>query len=565
MIKEAKTNTKIKISEKKILAYALKNALNHDSKAQVGSVLPKLFQEGLKKEQIKSIIPTIQKIVKQVNVLSRLDQEKKFNELSKLVKRRKERVGLPTLSNAIKGKVVMRFAPYPSGPLHIGNARPIILNDEYVKEYGGKLFLVIDDTIGSEEKQLIKEAYELITKGSDWLEINYKKPVIYKSDRLKLYYKYAEELIKKNKAYVCFCDSETLHKNRIKGIECKHRNTKPKENLKYWKEMLKGKYEEHKATLRIKTDMKHKNPAFRDRVLFRISKREHPKTKKKYKVWPLLEISWAVDDKLLGITHILRGKELMIETDMEKYIFDIFGWKYPEFIHTGLLQFEGAKLSKSKSQKEVKTGRYIGWDDPRTWSLQSLERRGFKPEAIRNFILQFGVTQTEIKVPIEALYKENKKIIETSNRFFFVANPKKITIKNAPKIKTKLELHPDHPKRGHRIFETGQNFYITTEDYKKIKKRKPYRLMNLFNFSDFKFLSRKHDLNFGAKLIHWLPIQKNLIKTEILMPDAKIIKGLAEPDIRKLKIGDIIQFERFGFCRFDKKDKNKFVFWFAHR
>ncbi len=556
---------KKEIGEKKILAYALANAITHDGKAQVGAVLPKLFQEGLRKEQIKSILPKIQKIVKEVNSLNKKEQEEEFQELNKLVKKRKEREGLPQLPKAKKEKVIMRLAPYPSGPLHIGNARPVILNDEYVKMYGGKLFLVVDDTIGSEEKKIVKEAYRLIPEGLNWLDIKYNKKIIYKSDRLKLYYKHAEDLIKKDKAYVCFCDAETLHKNRFKGKECEHRKVSPKENLKHWKEMLEGKYKEHQATLRIKTSMKDKNPAFRDRVLFRISERKHPKTGNKYKVWPMLEMSWAIDDKLLGITHVLRGKELMIETDMEKYIFDIFKWKYPEFIHTGLLQFEGAKLSKSKSQKEIATGKYFGWDDPRTWSLQSLKRRGIKKEALRVFILQFGITQTEITVPIEALYKENKKFVESSDRYFFIADPVKIRIKDAEKLKTKMHLHPDYSKRGDRNFTTYQDFYISKDDYKKISKGKTYRFMNLFNFKNFKFVSKEHKPELGAKLIHWLPIQKDLVKTEILMPDSIVMKGLAENGIRKLKAGEIIQFERFGFCRFDRKEKDKFVFWFSHR
>ncbi|UZE94230.1 MAG: glutamate--tRNA ligase [Candidatus Pacearchaeota archaeon] len=558
----------MKKSEKKILAYALANAISHNGKAQVGAVLPKLFQEGLKKEQVKAIIPKIQKIVKQINALSKEAQEEKYQKLSSLVKRKEERKGLPELPNAKQGKVVMRLAPFPSGPLHIGNARPFIVNDEYVKMYQGKLLFVIDDTIGSEEKRIMPESYKLIPEALDWLKIRYKKPIIYKSDRLNLYYRYAEELIKKDKAYVCFCSSDVLHENRVKRKECEHRRANIKENLKNWKEMLNGKYKQGQAILRIKTNMQHKNPAFRDRVLFRISEREHPKTKKKYKVWPLLEFSWAIDDHLLGITHILRGKDLMMESEMEKYIWDIFGWKKPIIIHTGLINIEGAKISKSKSQKEIVTGKYFGWDDPRTWSLQSLRRKGIEAEAVRAFCLSLGLTQTEATVPIENLYKENKKIVEKSDRYFFVANPTKIKIKSALKIKTKILLHPDHPKRGCRNFSTYQDFYIANEDYKKIRRGCLYRLMNLFNFTKntyFKFISKEHEPKLKAKLIHWLPVQKDLVQAEVLMPDGNIIKGLAENGIRKLKPDTIIQFERFGFCRFDGKEKNKFLFWFGHR
>jgi len=394
-----------------ILAYALKNALEHEGKAVEGAVISGLFHEGLKKEDVKNIIKEIKLILNKVNAMTLDEQQVQFDGLKESTSHREGRQEgeLPELPEAVKGKVVMRIAPFPSGPLHIGNTRQVILNDEYAKKYDGKLLLVIDDTIGSEEKQIAPEAYKLIEQGVQWLQVKYQKPVLYKSDRLENYYKYAEELIQKGKAYVCYCDAETLRKNRAEGKECEHRKQSIEQVMIEWKKMFK--LGEGKAVLRIKTSMKDPNPAFRDRVLFRISEREHPKVKKKYKVWPLLEFSWAIDDKLLGMTHIIRGKELMIETDMEKFIFDIFGWKHPVFIHTGLLQFEGVKLSKSKGQKEIREGRYAGWDDPRTWSLQSLEKRGIMPETVRKFIVGLGINQNEITVPIDILYAENRKLL----------------------------------------------------------------------------------------------------------------------------------------------------------
>ncbi len=555
----------------KIFFYALTNAISHDGKAQATSVLPKLFREGLKREDIKKVIPEIQKIVSEVNNLSIEEQKLKLESLDVKVTKKEKKTGLSDLPD-VKGKVVMRFAPYPSGPLHIGNARPAVLNDEYVKKYGGKLLLVIDDTIGSKEKQIIKEAYKQIPEGLDWLQIKYDK-IFFKSDRLKIYYKYGEQLIKKDKAYVCFCSSKILHNNRIKKIECKCRNKMIKENLAAWKEMLTGKYKEGKAILRIKTSMQHKNPAFRDRVLFKISNRTHPRVGKKYKVWPLLEMSWSVDDHLLGITHVLRGKDLMIESEMEKYIWKIFGWKAPVLIHTGIVNVGGAKISKSKSQKEVKSGKYIDWHDPRTWSLQSLKKRGIRPEAVRAFCISLGLTQTEATVPIETLYKENKKFIESSNRYFFIQNPVKIKIKDAPRMIAKVPFHPNHAERGYRILETQEDFYITKNDYEEIKKSKQeiFRLMNLFNFKKvknkmiFEFHSKELQPLLKAKLIHWLPVSKELIKTNVMMPEGTIINGFAEHNIKNLSPDTIIQFERFGFCRLDKKSKKEFEFWFAHR
>lgn len=395
----------------KILAYALKNALEHEGKAQAGSILSSLFHEGLEKSQVKEIMPLINETLKKVNSMKKEEQEKTFKDEEKEISHREARDEneLPEIPE-VKGKVVMRIAPYPSGPLHIGNTRQLLLNDEYVKKYGGKLLLIIDDTIGSEEKQIILEAYKLIEDGARWLDVKYEKPIIYKSDRLEIYYKYAEELIKKGKAYVCLCDAETLRENRKNKKECEHRKQEPKQALEQWKKMFSMK--EGQATLRIKTSMDDKNPAFRDRVLFRISEREHPKVKKKYRIWPLLEFSWAIDDHLLQMTHVVRGKELMIETDMEKYIMDIFKWKHPVFVHTGLMQFEGIKLSKSKGQKEVMLGNYIGWHDPRLWSIQSLEKRGILPETLRRFIISLGINQNEITVPTDILYRYNRELIK---------------------------------------------------------------------------------------------------------------------------------------------------------
>jgi glutamyl-tRNA synthetase len=402
------------MEKSKIEAYALKNAVEHEGKCQANSVLNSLFVCGLKKEQIKEIMPLIQEIVKKTNSLNLEEQKKKFAEIENEgeISHRdvREEGELPELENAEKNHVIMRIAPYPSGPLHIGNTRQLVLNDEYAKKYLGKLLFVIDDTIGSEEKQIAPEAYELIPKGIEWMGVSYEKPIIYKSDRLEIYYKYAEEIIKKDKAYVCSCSSDLLRENRKNGKECWCRKQKIEENLKLWKEMFSAK--EGKLALRIKTSMKHPNPAFRDRVIFRICDREHARVGKKYRVWPLLDFSWAIDDRLLGITHIIRGKELMIETDMERYIFEIFGWKEPVFIHTGLFQFEGVKLSKSKGQKEVRSGSYIGWHDPRTWSLQSLEKRGFVPGAIRKFIISQGLTKGEVTVPIDSLYAMNRGLIK---------------------------------------------------------------------------------------------------------------------------------------------------------
>jgi len=264
----------------------------------------------------------------------------------------------------------------------------------------------------------------------------------------------------------------------------------------------------------------------------------------------------------------------MMESEMERYIWKIFNWPEKTIIHTGLMQIEGIKISKSKGQKEVNAGRYSGWDDPRLWSLQSLQKRGILPEAIRKFIVNLGVNQNEITVPVDSLYEENRKLIEKAKRYFFVSNPEKIKIKKIPLDEevAKIPLHPNYSELGERTIKAKDEFYVTNEDGKTIKKEKKanFRLMHLFSFNgNLEFVGKEYKKELNAAMMHWLPADKentkDLIKTEIIMPDGKTEKGLSESNIKNLKEGEIIQFERFGFCRLDKKSKDKYLFYFTHK
>ncbi|MBI1978539.1 MAG: glutamate--tRNA ligase [Candidatus Aenigmarchaeota archaeon] len=545
-----------------VYKHALLNAIEHDGKAEVQSVLGKIIAEDPSlKESIKEIIPEIKKVVADINSLTLEEQKNTLGKLGiKPVEKRIVHAGLPELHNAISGKVIMRLAPYPSGPLHIGNTRMVVLNDEYVKRYEGKLILVFDDTIGSEEKFIIPEAYKMIPAGLKWLGVKYHK-VFYKSDRLKLFYQIAEQLINKDAVYVCECSAEILRNNRMKGIVCNHREQSTKINLKKWKLMLKGKYKEGKAVVRLKTDMQHSNPAFRDRVLLRVTDRKHPRVGKKYKVWPMLEFSWAVDDHLLGVTHILRGKDLVIEDMVEKFIWDIMAWNKPEILHYGLLNFEGVKLSKTESRKLIERKIYKGWDDPRVWSLQSIEKRGVQPEALRNFVVGMGLSLADVNVPVEILYAENRKLIdEASNRYFAVLNPVMISVKKTGTKSTKALLHPDFPKRGNRKIPVNVNkIYVERNDFENFHDNE-VGLMNLFSIrlkKNSEITSK--DVKYEIQKIHW--VSEPNVKIKIVMPDGKEFNALAEPAIKKLKKGGIVQFPRIGFAKLDKN----MTFYFAHK
>jgi len=556
---------------KLVLKHVLLNAVQHNGKADEKVVIGKVVSGNPElKDKISQVIKSIKTNVETVNLWPSEKQKIELEKMKIKIERKVEKekkLELPPLPNAKKGKVVMRLAPYPSGPLHIGNARMVMLNDEYARRYDGKLFLVYDDTIGSEEKRLIPEGYKLVKEGLDWLGVKVHK-IFYKSDRLPIFYKYAEEMLRKGLAYVCLCTAEELRANRKAGFECVHRKQTPEENLELWMSMLDGTYKEGGATVRLKTDMEHPNPAFRDRVLLRVSNRKHPRVGNKYHVWPLLEFSWAIDDHELGVTHILRGKDLVIEDLMEIFIWEKFGWKKSEFLHYGMLKMEEAKLSKSKSRAAIESGTLTGWDDPRTWSLQSLARRGIKPEAVRRFILRMGMSLADVTVPAEILYSENRKIVDAkAKRYFAVFEPMKISIGSVPKILKNnvvtAPVHPDFPAQGKRTIPFDPNsVYIEKQDYEKYNGEK-LGLMNLFSVvlgKNTKFSSEKIEMN--SQKIHW--VSEPNAKIKIVMPNGEVKTAIAEPDIRKAGVGDIVQLVRNGFCRVDKRG-NDIVLYFAHK
>ncbi len=386
--------------------FALQNAVLHDGKADARAVLGRLLSEDPSlRSSAKEAAREVERVVAEVNRLSPDAQRAELTSIApELLERARADVGpkeLPPLPGAVDGKVVLRLAPYPSGPLHIGNARAFVLNDAYAKRYHGRLLLVFDDTIGSEEKPLLPEAFDQVKEGLDWAGVEYDQ-VLYKSDRIPLHYEWAEKLLATGEAYVCECDADTLRKNREGMRACVHRTQDVDETIAMWKAMLAGEYGEGEAVVRLKTDMAHPNPAFRDRVLFRIAEREHPRVGTRYRVWPMLEFSWAVDDHLLGITHVIRGKDLVMEDMMEARIWDVLEIaRRPAFVHFGILRFKDIELSKSRYRKEIAAGRLTGIDDPRTWSLQSLRRRGIRPAALREFVLSFGLSLNDIEVPAE--------------------------------------------------------------------------------------------------------------------------------------------------------------------
>lgn len=373
-------------------AYALKNALSHEGKAQTGNVISSLFHEGLKKEDVKKYAKEISNIVNGVNALSNEEQEKEFEKFKELTSERESREGLPELPDAKEGKVIMRFRPAPSGPMHVGHIISNLASSLYIKKYGGKFYVIIDDT---DPETAIPEAYENIKKDCDWIFGNVYR-YLNSSDRMDLYYKYAEDLIKKSAAYVCTCSPDDFRKCSAEKKDCPHRNYSAKENLEMWKKMLDKKgLGEGKAVLRFKSDMKHKNPAMRDFPLARINEKTHPLQKKKYRVWPLMNLAVAVDDMELKMTHIIRGKDHRDNAERQKMIFKIFKKKYPWAFFIGRIKFTDLILSKRKITAAIESGEFEGWEDEKLPTVASLRKRGYRPEAFEKFVEQRGLTEVD--------------------------------------------------------------------------------------------------------------------------------------------------------------------------
>jgi len=348
--------------------------------------------------------------------------------------------------------------------------------------------------------------------------------------------------------------------------------------------MLDGTVAEGKAVVRVKTDLQHSNPAVRDWPALRIidTKRyPHPRVGSKYRVWPLYNLACGIDDHLMGVTHIIRGKEHLTNQVRQEYMYRHLGWKYPEAIHYGRLKIAGAFLSKSKILQGMRDGIFKSWDDPRLATFAALRRRGITSEAIRSLIIDVGPKTADVVLSWENLYAYNRKIVDPkADRYFFVHNPIQLTVRNIPHVFiVKLPLHPDHPERGFRQFEIkpkeGETlFWVSSDDMNVLKIGEVIRFMELFNIlvekvekysinAVFHSESYKEAKKMSAPLIHWVPVGAD-IPCEVIMPDASIAEGIAESNCKTLRPNEIIQFERFGFTRIDKSDK-KLTAYFAHR
>ena len=555
--------------ERLIRKHALRNAIQHEGKASSKSVIGKVLAERRDlKDNISVVVEIVNRIVDEINQLDIEEQRRLLEEIEpKLLirEKRKREISLPPLPDAEHGKVVTRFPPEPNGYLHIGHAKAAFIDYEYARMYDGKFILRFDDTNPENESV---EFYDAQREDLRWLGIEWDLEYC-TSSNLKIHYKLAEKLIQQGDAYVCLCEQSKIRENRFRGIACECRERDRKENLSLWREMHKG-MEEGEAVLRLKGDMQSKNTAMRDPTLFRIVDAEHPLQGYRYRVWPTYDFAGAVEDSLSGVTHPFRTKEYELRDEVYFYLLEKLNLRKPHLMEFSRLSIEGLPVSKRIIKRLIDDGKLTGFDDFRLPTLRGLRRRGIVPEAIRKFVLSQGISKTESTVTMDQLEAVNRKIIDgISKRFFFVPNPIKLVVRDAPHLRKRLRYHPTK-EMGFRIIETGSIFFIPRDDVVKMEEGTTFRLKDLYNVR----LVEKGDEEIfaeyaGEKLekdmekIQW--VTENHIDITVKIPglifvdgrynpeSLKEVRGFVEEDFKKVEDGEIVQFERFGFVRVEKR------------
>ena len=525
----------------------LKNAIEHDGRAELKSVVNKLlgFHPELR-SSIKDLMADINLSISKINSMSIEEQislaNEKYSDIL-IVEKKNEEHHLPDLKN-VKGKVVMRMAPSPSGPLHIGHSRMLILNDEYVKRYGGELILRIEDT---NPNNIYPQAYDMIQEDTRWLDVNFTQFVI-QSERMELYYKRARELILMGKAYICKCRVEDFKRDLMESKACPHRNLPPEMMVEQFDQIITGHDKDLKPVLVIKTDLNHPNPAVRDWIAFRVIETPHPHTGKKYRFYPLMNFSVAVDDHELELTHVIRGMDHLNNTERQKYIFNYFKWDIPEYFHYGLINIQDAILSTTSMRKGIEAGEYRGWDDVRLATLLALRRRGYQKETFRKYWIDSGLNDVNSDFSWEIFNSMNRQFIDHSaNRYFFVSDPVKVKINGSPETESMIPLYPKESERGFRKYSLGkdQTLYLQKSDINDAKENDTVRLKDLYNiiYKDGAWHYLDSENKTRRKIIHW--VKDDSPEFEVYKPDGTTDRGFIESDA--VKANGIVQFERYAF------------------
>ncbi len=557
-----------------IYKYALKNAYDYGS-AKLPSVLSRVLP--LMPRHRKNVKDLAREVVIVVDEVNRLDRDQieveyhKYEGEFREEMKKKDREGKPklTIEGAEIGKVITRFAPEPSGYMHIGHSSAAFIARELADIYKGKCYLYFDDTNPEKEKAEYVDAFK---RDLAWLGIKFDKEY-YASDRIDKMYKYARELMERGRAYVCTCSGEKVKEDRFNRKACGHRDAGPGENLDLFDKMLGGEFDEGGAIVRFKGETSSDNTALRDPTILRIKKVPHYRQAGKYIVWPNYDLNTPINDSLEGVTDALRTREYELRDALYFEVLDALGLRKPRLHLHARTFILGQPKGKRFIKELIDRKSVLGWDDPRLTTIAGLRRRGVDPQAIKDFVLDIGMSKNEGTISIEKLLAGNRKIIDhVAKHLYFVENPIMLTINNAAPLTAKLMVRKDSSET--REYKISGVFYVSKVDANGLIAGDMVRLKDL---TDARVVSTDNGIicepavgGMGS-VLQWVS-EGNYLPCSVLIPgmlldgngnmapdSLKVAKGYVEKYAGKLEEHDIVQFERFGYCILDDKEKMQFI------
>ncbi len=519
-------------------------------------------------------------------------------------------------TNKYNGKVITRFPPEPNGYLHIGHAKSICINFGLAQEFNGKCNLRFDDTNPSKEEQ---EYVDSIIQDVRWLGFDWEDRLYYASDYFDQLYMWAIQLIKAGKAYVCDLSAEEIKEYRgtltEPGKESPYRNRSIEENLDLFERMKKGEFQDGSRVLRAKIDMSSGNINMRDPVMYRIKHEHHHRTGDKWCIYPMYDWAHGLSDSIEGVTHSICTMEYEDHRPLYDWFLDQLNIYHPQQIEFARLNLSHTVLSKRRLLRLVNENYVSGWDDPRMPTLAGMRRRGYTPEAIRDFAERIGVGKKESLVDIALLeHCVRKDLNKKAPRVMAVLNPLKVVIVNYPEGKVEyLDAinNPEDESMGTRKVPFSKVIYIEKDDFMESPPKKFYRLtigreVRLRYAYYIKCVDIVKDKNTGKitelhctydpetrggwspdgrqvkSTLHWVS-EDHSIQAEVRLYDylfikerpddveegkdftdyinpksLQIVKGCRlEPSLANARSGDIYQFERIGYFCVDIKDSKE--------
>lgn len=513
-------------------------------------------------------------------------------------------------------EIITRFPPEPNGYLHIGHAKSIVLNFELADEFKGKTNLRFDDTNPLKEDT---EYVESIKEDVKWLGFEWDK-LYFASDYFEEMYKRAVILINKGKAYVCDLSAEQIREYRgtltKPGTESPYRNRSAQENLDLFHRMRNGEFKDGEKVLRAKIDMSSPNINLRDPIIYRIAHAEHHNTGDKWCIYPMYDFAHPIEDAIEGITHSICTLEFEDHRPLYDWIVEECDMKdKPKQIEFARLNLTNTVMSKRKLKQLVDEGVVDGWDDPRMPTIAGIRRRGFTPDAVRNFCREIGVAKSNSTVDYQMMeHFAREDLSDKAPRTMAVLRPLKVVITNYPEGQVEMleaENNQDKPEMGTREIPFSRELYIEQEDFMENPPKKYFRLFpgnevrlkNAYFITCTDFIKdengnvvevhctydpeTKSGSGFtGRKVkgtIHWveannaLPAEFRLYDSLILddseeegktfldqiNPNSlEILQGFIEPNMKSVKAQDKFQFTRHGYFNVDTKytTEDKIVF-----